>query len=636
MTRVIVRKIDETNMNISCDTDGVLQEMSEFFSFYVPGFQYQNKFRLKLWDGKIRLIQAGRKIAPVGLFGQIAKFCADRGYQLDDITEPELKHDKPDLNEVKEWLKTLNLPFAPRDYQLKAFLYAISNYRGVLLSPTGCHNKDTRIVMLDGTTKKVQDIQVGDQLLGPDSLPRTVLKTITGTGPMYNIIPEHANSFSVNNEHVLHLYNMDNHKFEDIEVDQLAFDNIDHYRLVVGKDYRDYQRFDIIKKQFRETYYGFQLDKDHLYFTDNWVINHNSGKSYIQYLIIRWLHHLGKKVIMMVPSTSLVEQMISDFKDYAKNDKTFDVDKEVHGLYSKIKTTDPYKDQIVVSTWQSISKYDEALFETWDAVICDESHRASASILTAILGKSKNAVWKIGLTGTLNGSVCHEMQLTALFGSVFQVTTTKTLQDKDQLNKSKIYMILVKYPDDECKKVWNDVKKLKKTYADEVEYVNTHVKRNLFIRNLAISCKGTTLVLFKIREHGKLLYDLIKEKVGDSRPVYHIDGTVDTTTREAIRHDCDSEKDAILVASVNTTSTGINIKKLENLILCPGKSKIQTLQSIGRVLRICDGKDTSKIFDIVDDLSTGRHNNYLMKFALSRYEIYAEQGFDVEYKTVKM
>ena len=263
-------------------------------------------------------------------------------------------------------------------------------------------------------------------------------------------------------------------------------------------------------------------------------------------------------------------------------------------------------------------------------------HRASATVLSNLLSKSVNATHKIGLTGTLNGSVCHEMQLTALFGSVFQVTTTKTLQDKDQLNKSKIYMIMVKYPDDECKKVWNDVKKLKKTYADEVEYVNTHVKRNLFIRNLAISCKGTTLVLFKIREHGKLLYDLIKEKVGDSRPVYHIDGTVDTTTREAIRHDCDSEKDAILVASVNTTSTGINIKKLENLILCPGKSKIQTLQSIGRVLRICDGKDTSKIFDIVDDLSTGRHNNYLMKFALSRYEIYAEQGFDVEYKTVKM
>lgn len=636
MTKVIVRKIDETNMNISSDTDGVLNEMYEFFSFYAQGFRFSPKFRNKLWDGKIRLIQAGRKIAPVGLYGQIAKFCADRGYQFEDITDVTLINQKFDVNEVISWLKTLNLPFQPRDYQLKAFLYAVMNYRGLLLSPTGCHVKDTKIIMIDGSLRNVQDIQVNDQLLGPDSLPRTVLKTIVGTGKIYNIIPEHASSFKVNEEHVLHLYNVNTQSFEDIEVcDLVSFDH-SNYRLVVGKDYREFQHFDIIDTQTTEQYFGFQTDKDHLYFTDNWVINHNSGKSYIQYLIIRWLHHLNKKIVMMVPSTSLVEQMIADFKDYSKNDSDFDVDSEVHGLYSKIKTTDPYKDKIVISTWQSISKYDEELFETWDAVLCDEAHLASGNILTKIVNGAKNAKWKIGLTGTLNGSVCHEMQLTALFGSVFQVTTTKTLQDKGQLNQSKIYMIIVKYPTEESKQVWNDFKKLKKTYADEVDYVNNHVKRNLFIRNLAISCKGTTLVLFRTREHGKILYDLIKEKIGDSRPVYHIDGTIDPKTREQIRNDCDSEKDAILVASVKTTSTGINIKKLENMILCPGKSKIQTLQSIGRVLRLCDGKETSKIFDIVDDLSTGKHQNYMLKHSTARYEIYAEQGFDVEYKTVQM
>ena len=343
-----------------------------------------------------------------------------------------------------------------------------------------------------------------------------------------------------------------------------------------------------------------------------------------------------RKVCLVVPSTSLVEQMISDFKEYAANDDSFDVVEQVHGLHSKIKTTDPYNDQCVVSTWQSLIKYDKNLFETWDAVFVDEAHSCVAKSLNTVVGGAINARYKIGMTGSLSSCVCHEFQITGLLGSVYQVTTTKQLQEKGQLNQLEVYMVNMKYPAAESKQLWKETKELKKTYLDELDFINHHVKRQLFIRNLACSLKGTTLILFRLREHGEWLYKLIKEKVGDQRPVFHIDGKVDAKTREAIRTSINKgNENPILVFSVSTSATGLNLPKCENLILSPTKSKITTLQAVGRILRLAKDKGTSKVFDLVDDLRTGRRINHTYKHAQERLQIYSEQGFDIDFKEVQ-
>jgi superfamily II DNA or RNA helicase len=361
-----------------------------------------------------------------------------------------------------------------------------------------------------------------------------------------------------------------------------------------------------------------------------------SGKSCDLYMLTRWMLQHDRKVVIIVPSTSLVEQMHSDFKNYAKGDDTFDVDEQVHKLYSKIKTTDPYNDQCIITTWQSIRNYDNALFATWDCVMVDESHTVKAAELSKILSGAINAKYRLGFTGTLTGMVCHEYQITGLLGSVFQVTTTKQLQEQGRLSDCRIYLVDMKYSKEDSKGLWERTKALKGTYQDELDFVNHHTKRQLFIRNLVCSLKGTTLLLFRFREHGKLLYDLITEKVGDTRKVYHIDGTIDPVKREQIRNELkDPKSNAILVFSVATSSTGIDIKSIENLILSPSKSKVQTLQSIGRSLRLCAGKKGAKIFDLVDDLRTGRRRNFLYNLAQKRLEYYSEQGFDVDFKTVQ-
>lgn len=640
MSEIYVKKINETELVVDGDR-GALQEMSEYFSFFVESAKYSPQFRNHVWDGRIRLVNLRNNTTLIGLYAHIVKFCADRNYTFIDQTEEHLKPHIDDISQFEQWVQSLKLPFEPREYQLRAAKYAIQANRGLLLSPTGCHGKGTKVIMGSGLRKNVEDIVIGDYLMHPSFTEfRKVTKLYRGRSMMYRIAPSDGiDSFVVNDEHVLYLRkDNDNVQMYADQFFKLSSQEQNRYQLIRVNPFShidEYHHFNIVSIGV-DDFYGFELDGDHLYMTDNYIINHNSGKSLIFYMLVRWMLKHDRKVCLVVPSTSLVEQMISDFKEYAANDDSFDVVEQVHGLHSKIKTTDPYNDRCVVSTWQSLIKYDKNLFETWDAVFVDEAHSCVAKSLNTVVGGAINARYKIGMTGSLSSCVCHEFQITGLLGSVYQVTTTKQLQEKGQLNQLEVYMVNMKYPAAESKQLWKETKELKKTYLDELDFINHHVKRQLFIRNLACSLKGTTLILFRLREHGEWLYKLIKEKVGDQRPVFHIDGKVDAKTREAIRTSINKgNENPILVFSVSTSATGLNLPKCENLILSPTKSKITTLQAVGRILRLAKDKGTSKVFDLVDDLRTGRRINHTYKHAQERLQIYSEQGFDIDFKEVQ-
>lgn len=64
-----------------------------------------------------------------------------------------------------------------------------------------CVAKGTRFIMFDGSIKNVEDIKVGDILMGPDSKPRTVLATTHGIDNMYKVIPENGIEHIVNSKH---------------------------------------------------------------------------------------------------------------------------------------------------------------------------------------------------------------------------------------------------------------------------------------------------------------------------------------------------------------------------------------------------------------------------------------------------
>lgn len=343
-----------------------------------------------------------------------------------------------------------------------------------------------------------------------------------------------------------------------------------------------------------------------------------SGKSFIIYLIIRYIQEVlsHRKTLIIVPTTSLVSQLSKDFEDYGYNSQAY-----VHKIYSgQEKDTEK---PIVVSTWQSLYKMPRKYFEQFDSVIGDECHLFKAKSLTDIMINLTKASYRIGTTGTLDGTKTHRLVLEGLFGPVKIVTTTKDLMDQKHIADFEIKCLVLKHSDVMCQAAKNF------TYQQEIEYLVLNEQRNTFISNLAISLNGNTLILYQyVDKHGKILNDIINTKISNERKVFFVYGKTDVEIREEIRSIVEKEKDSIIIASYGVFSTGINIRNLHNIIFAsPSKSRVRNLQSIGRGLRKSDTKSSAVLFDIADDLRWKKHNNYTIKHFLSRIQIYAEEKF---------
>ena len=481
---IIISKVNEVYAKITCERH-IAQELSEFFCFFVPGYQFVPAFRNRVWDGKIRLFNLQTLQLYLGLLDYVKEFCESRDYtyeyenNLDTEDEYSIYHAKKFITKINPHAR--GEPIEVREHQIDAFVHAMQKRRALLLSPTA------------------------------------------------------------------------------------------------------------------------------------------SGKSLIIYLIFRQLHeYQNLKGLVIVPTTSLVEQLYSDFGDYNNGS----MEEHLHRIYQgKDKNTDK---PLTISTWQSLYKMPKEYFEQFDYVIGDEAHNFKAQSLTSILTNCINAKYRIGLTGTLDGTKTHKLVLEGLFGSVKKVISTKELIDKDQLATFEIKCLVLKHTDEECLMIKD------KTYAEEIQYLISHEARNKFIKNLAVSLGKNTLVLYQmVDKHGKILYDMIKdtEKIGN-RKVFFVHGGVDTSDREEIRRIMEIENDAIIVASFGTFSTGINIRNLHNIIFAmPTKSSIRTLQSIGRGLRQSDGKEIATLYDISDDLRYKKHMNYTLKHMVERCRIYNEERF---------
>ena len=493
MSRILckmhISKLDEVYLKLDVDS-GLARELSDYFTFEVPGASFMPAYRNKVWDGKIRLfsIQTGKIY--VGLLPYIEQFCSTN--EVEYILDGEVKDEKLNLQRgtTEDFIKSLK-PTSNgklldiRDYQIDAVYTAIRKHRGLFLSPTA------------------------------------------------------------------------------------------------------------------------------------------SGKSLIIYAIVRYYNILlgERKILILVPTTSLVEQMYSDFIDYGWSDDY------LHRIYAgHERDTDK---SVVISTWQSLYKMKKPYFKQFGCIIGDEAHLYKAKSLTTILTKLDMCKYRFGLTGTLDGTQTHQLILEGLFGSVQRVASTKELMDRGTLAELEIKCIVLRHTEEESKEIRG------LSYAEEINYLVGHDRRNDFIINLCDNLEGNTLCLFQlVLKHGKFLYDEMKNF---DRQVFFIYGGTNAETRENIRAITENEKNAIIVASYGTFSTGVNIRNLHNIVFAsPSKSKIRVLQSLGRGLRKTENKRTVRLFDISDDLSHKNHRNFTLNHFYERINIYNEEQFDYKIDRVKL
>ena len=481
-----ISKVNEVYLELEVDED-ISREISDYFTFEVPGAKFMPQFRNRMWDGKIRMFSPHNGRIYVGLLPYIKEYCTKKSieYTIEEGVENDRNVIRESVRGFAESLRPTSRgkPIQFRDYQIDAIWHAIRTNRCLLLSPTA------------------------------------------------------------------------------------------------------------------------------------------SGKSLIIYTLIRYYHMMGLKTLILVPTTSLVEQMYSDFIDYGWKDEY------IHRVYAG--NDKGSKKPLVVSTWQSIYKLHSPYFAQYGCIIGDEAHMFKAKSLTDIMTKSRNVRYRFGLTGTLDGTETHRLVLEGLFGQVKKIISTKELIDRGTLAKLEIDCIVLKHTEEEAQRVRYY------TYAEEINYLVSHPKRNKFIEKLCKNIKGNTLLLFQLVEkHGVLLYNELKTL---DRKVFFVYGGTTTETREKIRAITEKETNAIIVASYGTFSTGINIRAINNIVFAsPSKSRVRVLQSIGRGLRQTDEKDTIKLFDVSDNLSYKSRPNYTYRHFTQRLNIYKEEQFKYEINRITL
>ena len=499
-----VRMKNHSEVYVVCEPS-VQQELSDFFSFFVPGYEYMPKYknykgkrrqgyRKGSWDGKMYLYNRDTSTLPTGLYGYLDQFIQPRNYEI------EVEHDNyyglPGTNtdvhaaDLEEWIRQLKLstkgvPIMPRDYQFNGVVQALTEKRAILLSPT------------------------------------------------------------------------------------------------------------------------------------------SSGKSLMLYLLVRKrLEESKKKILLIVPTTNLVQQMYRDFEDYSQmND--FSVEANCHRIMEG-RPKHNIKQRVFISTWQSIFRLEREWFQQFGTILGDECHHFTAKSLTGIMNKAAEADYRIGVTGTLDDAECHKLQLQGHFGRIYRVTTTKDLMDEGSVEQLKINTVVLKYPEAEARAV----KKME--YHDEMMFLAGHEKRNNFITNMALDLNGNTLIMFRFVEtHGKVLYDLLKEKAHKRRKIFFVSGDTDVETRDQVRDIVEKEKNAIIVGSLGTFSTGVSINNLHNMIFAaPSKSLIKVLQSVGRILRKSKDGQQATMYDIVDDLHFRQYKNYSLRHGAERAKYFSKERFN--------
>ncbi len=345
-----------------------------------------------------------------------------------------------------------------------------------------------------------------------------------------------------------------------------------------------------------------------------------SGKSLMIYSLVRYYTDKHEKILLVVPTTSLVEQMYKDFEDYGWNAESY-----CHRIYSGKEKTNEYP--VTITTWQSVYKLERSFFEDYSVVIGDEAHLFKSKSLISIMTKLHHAKYRYGFTGTLDGTQTHKWVLEGLFGPSYKVTKTDELIRQGHLAQLDIQCLLLKHSPQKFE-----------TYQDEIEYLITHEQRNKFLCNLTLDLKGNTLILYsRVETHGAVLYDKINNSKHTERKVFFVHGGVDAEERELVREITEKENNAIIVASYGTFSTGINIKNLHNIIFAsPSKSRIRNLQSIGRVLRKGSNKIKATLYDIADDCTYKSKRNYTLNHLIERIKIYNEENFNYEIITIQL
>ena len=362
----------------------------------------------------------------------------------------------------------------------------------------------------------------------------------------------------------------------------------------------------------------------------------SAGKTLISFLTVAYMLEKQKaqKILFIVPNVSLVVQAHEDFHDYNHMNR---VPLRIQQIFAgqKIKSNK----NIVIGTYQSLIKKSADYFAEFDAVIVDETHKAKGASIKTILQKCTNAQYRFGLSGTIpKDGTLDKLTLMSQTGPVISEVKAAFLQEKGHIAKCAVKIIQMNYATEKQRQAFQELAQnrydSKDVFSLEQNFVINNEPRLNFISNVISRVPRNSLVLFHRIEHGKKLYEKLRQD--SNKRVFYVDGGTDTDIREEYKKKMEAGDEIVIVASYGTFSTGISIKKIHNIFFTESfKSEVIIRQSIGRGLRQHASKSKVLIIDFVDDIRTEEWDNYLFKHGKVRQGIYKQEKFDFTVKKVE-
>lgn len=289
---------------------------------------------------------------------------------------------------------------------------------------------------------------------------------------------------------------------------------------------------------------------------------------------------------------------------------------------------------------KGFKKYNEALelLDSVKVVFADECQSAKANSYQKVFGLLENARIRIGMSGTIETTKHDSYYLIkGLLEKPIHQATNNQLIEAGFSAKPHIQMLSFNKPADLERQVQHliEINRIPKyqqaLYRYQQSYrigVIENEERNRLISQLAIKLshkkeKMATFIMVNSLEHGENIEQYLKSS---KVPYAYVQGSDNNEIREAVLDKVRAGKIKILIAT-KIFDAGIDVPNLKYFISCSGgKSYVQNLQRIGRLLRTQKDKHDVYIFDIMD-----RNSEYLFKQSQERIKYYKNEGFEIKY-----
>ena len=312
-------------------------------------------------------------------------------------------------------------------------------------------------------------------------------------------------------------------------------------KLFSGKELKPKYDLSLYPREYQE-----DCIKASLKFTRGIIrISTAGGKSAVIAYIIKTLYenNITKNHLIICPTKSLVEQFYKDLKEYGI--------KNIGRVYDRHKEFDK---TIVISTWQSLQNRHDTLLK-YDCVIIDECH-VSGNTIRDILSNCKNAIYRLGFTGTLPTHKLDLWNVKSFLGPVLREYNAKYLAKKGYISECNIKTITMNYPE-----------KYDGNYNDVKDDIFKNKVRMEQLKSIVSDVDSNILVLVgKVEKEGKVLKDYLKIK---GKETVFLHGSTSVDIREEWRNRMDSVDNTLLKFG----DKEIYVKNNDIVLLVDGKNK---------------------------------------------------------------